>query len=456
MERFPAELGRFRIEGELGRGGMGVVYRAFDPVVERSVAIKTIHCADGFNRQLLERLRREAKAVGSLEHPNIVTLFDAGDAEGMFYLVMQLVEGETLRQRMDRQPQFRAAEILDVFRQLLAALEYAHARGIVHRDVKPANVLITPEGTVKLTDFGVARLGGPAVSTKGLVIGTPCYMAPEQILGTPVDGRSDMFAAGCILYELVTGRRAFTGSSTTAVMYQVVHEPPAMPSSVVPGLRPATEAAILKSLAKNPDERFGSCAEFRSALEFCLTEELPQPIKAKKAPGRCLEFAIRVAGVIRKGGAWAAVAAGILVTVALVSHALVVAPRQTDPRPEPIPQAQIPSVPPPQLPLPAMPDPAPVTPLRRPRVQESRRATPAPVPVVPSIPKRVVAPAEPDSFTSWMVRGDVEFQRERYREALEDYKRALQLKPADGTIRRKVAVTLTLLGQPEGARTYQR
>lgn len=439
---------------------MGVVYRAFDPVVERPVAIKTIRCSDGFSGQLLERLRREAKAVGSLEHPNIVTLYDAGDADGMFYLVMQLVEGETLRARLDRQRQFHSREILEIFRQLLAALEYAHARGIVHRDVKPANVLITPEGTLKLADFGVARVAGPGISTTGLAVGTPSYMAPEQILGAPVDGRSDIFAAGCILYELAVGQKAFTGSSTTAVMYQILHEAPPMPGLIVPGLRPMIEAAIMKSLAKDPAERFGSCAELRCALEMCLTEELPQPAEVPKvgaAPR--LEIAARASRLFAAlQRSPVAAAAGILATVALLSPALIVAPLRNPPHAEPIVQPQIRAELPPErpnVPVQNVPVQDPVPAFRRPPKPEVRRH--AIVPTVPRLtPNPAVSPAEPDSFSSLMVRGDLAFQREHYKEALQLYQKALQLKPADGTIRRKMAATLTLLGQAEAARQYHR
>ena len=457
MERFPAELGRFRIDGELGRGGMGVVYRAFDPVVERPVAIKTIRCSDGFGPQSLERLRREAKAVGSLEHVNIVTLFDAGGTEGIFYLVMQLVEGETLRERMDRRPRFPSCEILDVFRQLLAALEYAHARGIIHRDVKPSNVLITSEGTLKLADFGVARLAGPGISTNGVVMGTPSYMPPEQLLGTPVDGRSDLFAAGCILYELVTGRKAFMGSSTTAVMYQILHEDPPLPGAVVSGIRPSLEAAIMKSLAKDPDERFASCAELRCALETCLTEELLLPADStlRDAPPRpaIAARAARLLAILKRSPA--PLAAGILSTMALLSPALVVAPSRKPPPPEPAAQPQVRSELPPEPQAIPMQDSEPV--IRRPPKPKPQMRRPAVVTAIPLITRQPVAvPVEPDSFSSLMVRGDLAFQQDHYQEALQSYQKALEFKPADATIRRKVAITLTLLGQPESARKYQR
>jgi serine/threonine-protein kinase len=470
MERFPAELGRFRIDCELGRGGMGVVYRAFDPIVERPVAIKTIRCAEGFGGHALERLRREAKAVGSLEHPNIVTLFDAGDSEGVFYLVMQLVEGETLRQRMDRQPRFRPSEVLEIFRQLLAALEYAHARGIVHRDVKPANVLITPEGTIKLADFGVARLAGPGISITGLVVGTPRYMAPEQILGSLLDSRSDIFAAGCILYEMVTGRKAFDGGTTTSVMYQVLHEVPPLNSLVVPGFPHAIEAVIAKSLAKDPAERFGSSAELRRALEACLSKDLPieETPAAKVTPG--FEIAARVYrlfAALQLRPAALAVAI-FLAAVALLSPKLPFPALRNRPRAEPAAQLQVRPEAPSQPLIIAMPDPPPVL-QPPPKAQVRRRISaaismPAAVatvqrppksdgpPLLPATtvprptPSQASSASQPGSFTYWMVRGDIAFQQDHYEEALQDYGKAQLLKPADGTIRRKVAITRSLLG----------
>lgn len=265
------QIGRYRIERELGRGGMGVVYKAFDPVVERTLAIKTIRLEAEGTEDLVLRLKREAKSVGQLEHPNIVTLYDAGESAGLFYMAMQFIQGETLQDRIDHQRWFNIREILELFRQICAGLDYAHQRGVIHRDIKPANIMITTEGVVKLADFGIAKLAGGSTST-GIILGTPSYMSPEQALGKPVDGRSDIFSLGSVLYEMVTGEKAFPGQNTTTVMYKIVHEPPTPITALQPGLDPAIEAIVLRALAKNPDQRFQACTELSTALELYLNQ----------------------------------------------------------------------------------------------------------------------------------------------------------------------------------------
>ena len=249
---------------------MGVVYKAFDPVVERTVAIKTIRLDAEDVGDLLLRLKREAKSVGQLEHPNIVTLYDAGEAGSLFYLAMQFVQGETLQDRIDHQRWFNIREILELFRQICAGLDYAHQRGVIHRDIKPANIMITTEGVVKLADFGIAKLAGGDTSMSGIILGTPSYMSPEQALGKPIDGRSDIFSLGSVLYEMVTGEKAFPGQNTTTVIYKIVHEAPTPITALQPGLDPALEAIVLKALAKSPDQRFQACTELSTALELYL------------------------------------------------------------------------------------------------------------------------------------------------------------------------------------------
>jgi predicted Ser/Thr protein kinase len=263
-------IGKYRIERELGHGAMGVVYQAFDPIVERPVAVKTIRLDVENAEDLLVRLRREAKSVGQLEHPNIVTLYEAGESGGLFYLAMQFIQGETLQTRLDRQRYFALREVLEIFAQICSGLDYAHQHGVIHRDIKPANIMITDDGVVKLTDFGIAKLAGTGTTSTGLVVGTPSYMSPEQALGKPIDGRSDIFSLGSILYEMMTGEKAFPGQNVTTVMYKIVHEPP-MPLAVLqPGLDPAVEGIVLRALAKHPDQRFQTCSELADALELYI------------------------------------------------------------------------------------------------------------------------------------------------------------------------------------------
>ena len=262
---------------------MGIVYQAFDPVVERHVAIKTIHF-DNFHPQMLELLKREAKSVGQFEHPNIITLYDAAEADGLFYMVMQLVKGETLRERIQRQRWYKMQQVVDIFRQILAGLNYAHEHGVIHRDIKPANIMITFDGAIKLADFGVSKLIGPAASSSGVVVGTPSYMAPEQVLGRAVDGRSDLFALGCVLYEVVTGEKAYSGDSATAVMYKIVHQAPIPPASLRPGMDTGLEKVVLKALSNDPDDRFADCKEMSKALEDCLARCTVQASRIVELP----------------------------------------------------------------------------------------------------------------------------------------------------------------------------
>lgn len=255
---------------------MGVVYKAFDPDVERHVAIKTMRLDVEYSDDTLNRMKREAKSVGQLEDTNIVTLYEAGESNGLFYLAMQFIEGETLQDRIERQRWFTLKEIQDLFSQICSGLDYAHSRGVIHRDIKPANIMITKVGVVKLTDFGIAKLaGGGGTSTSGLIVGTPSYMSPEQAVGKPLDGRSDIFSLGSILYEMLTGEKAFPGQNVTTVMYKIVHESPTPVMALQPGLDPAVEPIVLKALAKNPDARFQSCQEFALALQDYVNHSVP-------------------------------------------------------------------------------------------------------------------------------------------------------------------------------------
>lgn len=265
----PTMLGKYAVEGELGRGAMGIVYRGHDPDLDREVALKTFR-KDTLDKsesaELLERFKREAKAGGRLQHPNIVSIYDYGEANDVAYIAMEIIQGQELKELFDQNQRFAPKDAVRLMGQLLDALEYAHRHGVVHRDIKPANLILMPDGTLKITDFGIARLESSTLTQAGTVLGTPTYMSPEQFMGQTVDGRSDLFSAGVILYQFLTGEKPFAGSSITTIMHKVLKEEPLKPSELNVQVPPAFDAVVKKALAKRPDDRFQSAAEFRAAL----------------------------------------------------------------------------------------------------------------------------------------------------------------------------------------------
>lgn len=264
----PQKLGRYEIVREIGHGAMGVVYEATDPTIGRRIALKAIRF-DGIGTTADEAARRfknEARAAGGLNHPNIVTVYDAGEDNGNLFLAMEYIEGSTLDVVLKAQRTMSPAQAADIVRQICAGLDLAHFKGIVHRDIKPANVMLTGQGLVKITDFGIAR-AGEVMTITGQVIGTPNYMSPEQVLGKTLDGRSDLFSVGVMLYEMITGERPFEGQSITTIMYKIVHETPIPPRKLDSSIHPGLSAVIEKSLAKSPEERFQTGGELTQALQ---------------------------------------------------------------------------------------------------------------------------------------------------------------------------------------------
>jgi serine/threonine protein kinase len=262
----PQTIGRYTVLRELGHGAMGIVYEAEDPNIGRTVALKVVRTDQiGANRdEVVRRFKNEARAAGNLNHPNIITIHDAGEHEGMLFIAMECVRGENLADVMAKQARLASARVVDIVRQVCLGLDYAHARGIVHRDIKPANILLT-DSLVKITDFGIANVGDGMTIT-GTVVGTPNYMSPEQVLGKPLDGRSDLFSVGVMLYEMVTGERPFEGQSITTIMYKIVHEEPIAPRKLDSSIHPGLSAVVEKALAKAPEARFQSGAELAAAL----------------------------------------------------------------------------------------------------------------------------------------------------------------------------------------------
>ncbi len=265
------KAGRYEILGELGRGAMGVVYRATDPVIGRAVAVKTIRLSEegtGLSRQeLLSRFQTEARAAGLLTHPNIVVVYDAGDENGLFYITMELIEGKSLQALIDSGHSFPVPRVLRIMEQTCSALQFAHERNIVHRDIKPANLMLTADDTVKVTDFGTAKiLQFGTVQQTQHVMGTPSYMSPEQVKGRPVDGRSDIFSLGVLLYEVLTGEKPFPGQSITTVIYKIVNEEPISPRTLNPSIHPGLSDIVMRALAKDPEVRYQNCREMLEDL----------------------------------------------------------------------------------------------------------------------------------------------------------------------------------------------
>jgi len=287
------KLGKYEIRSELGRGAMGVVYEAYDPGIERVVALKTIKpemLAGAHAAEILARFRREAQAAGKLTHPNIVGVYDFGEDNGVWYIAMELVKGRELKSYFEANQRFATADIVRILSQMLAALGYSHKLGVVHRDIKPANVFIMADGSVKVADFGIAHVESSELTQVGTVLGTPAYMSPEQILGLPVDGRSDLFSVGVILYQFLTGERPFTGNATIT-MRKVLEEDPLPPSRFNVQIPGAMDSVVRRALAKKPEERFQSAESFTEALKMASraapaasgeTTLIPPPASAAK------------------------------------------------------------------------------------------------------------------------------------------------------------------------------
>jgi serine/threonine-protein kinase len=265
-------IGRYKIVRELGRGAMGVVYHAIDPNIGRPVAIKTIQLGMGRKPEEQERLRerlfREARSAGILSHPGIVTIYDVEQQGDLAYIAMEYVDGPTLDQVLTPGEAISPERMFSILAQTAAALDYAHAKGIVHRDIKPANLMVAADGALKITDFGIAKVTASEQFTMtGSIVGTPHYMSPEQVQGQPVDGRSDQFSLAVIAFEMLTGEKPFTGEHLTTVVYKIVAEEPLPLHRLNPSLSGAIEAALRKALAKKPDARYGACQDFIQSLE---------------------------------------------------------------------------------------------------------------------------------------------------------------------------------------------
>lgn len=285
------QYGRYEIIKKIGKGGMGVVYHAHDPQIDRSVALKVLREDRVVSEDFVLRFFKEAKFIGRLSHPNIVTVYDVGRDHGTIYIAMEYLQGQPFNEVI-RSGRLSIGQIIDIALQVANALGYAHEKGIVHRDIKPSNIILTNEGDVKLTDFGIARAedSNAAQQTQtGVILGTPFYMSPEQVMGKKIDGRSDLFSLGVILYELIVGRKPFKGDHFTAIFRAITDDIPVAPLKIDNSIPQSLSDLIMKALSKNPDERFQTSKEMRDALKTCLQVKesllLPEkPISPSKKP----------------------------------------------------------------------------------------------------------------------------------------------------------------------------
>jgi serine/threonine-protein kinase len=284
----PWLLGRYEIVAELGKGAMGVVYRANDPMLNRMVAIKTINTEEAGHEGMAEyeaRFYTEAKAAGGLNHPNIIIIYDIGKSGHLVYMAMEYIEGKELREMLADGKPLPVAQAVDFAAQVGEGLAYAHQHQVVHRDIKPANIMITPDGRAKIADFGIARMRSSETRTQtGVILGSPKYISPEQVVGKRADHRSDIFSLGVILYECITGSTPFNGEGLSALMYQITNHDPAPPSASNAQVPVMLDYIIAKVLAKAPEARYQSAADFANDLRECKA----QMLSGQPGPGAAL------------------------------------------------------------------------------------------------------------------------------------------------------------------------
>ena len=295
-------FGRYEILDKLGEGAMGVVYRARDQSLGRVVALKMLSAELSGEDELLQRFQREAEAVGRLSHPNIVTVYDVGDAEGQLYMAMELLEGDDLRSLIERRVPVPLPDRVRILQKICEGIAYAHSRGVVHRDIKPANIVVTADGRVKLLDFGLARVATRSTITRqGVILGTPDYMAPEQAMGKTTDRRSDSFSAGAVFYELLAGNKPFRSKTLHGVLYQIISEEPDPLLTVNPDLPAQLASLVHGMLRKDPDKRYASLEELGRAMQEVhhalrrsrSRSALPPPPHGEEARARVRERLLR-------------------------------------------------------------------------------------------------------------------------------------------------------------------
>jgi len=283
----PNQLGKYKIGSIIGRGAMGIVYKAYDSLIDRTVALKAIKqdCLDSEEaEQILLRFKTEAQAAGRLSHPNIVTVYEYDEDNGTAFIAMEYVEGRNLKEAITSKERFPLEAIVDIIKGILNGLAYAHSNGVIHRDIKPDNIILLENGQIKITDFGIARIESSNLTQHGDLLGTPAYMSPEQCTGSPVDNRSDIFSTGAILYHLLTGEKPFPGDNMTTIIHRVVNATPLVPSELNLSISQDLDQCVFKSLAKNPAQRFHDAGEFSTALTKSLETGKNSFVAAASSP----------------------------------------------------------------------------------------------------------------------------------------------------------------------------
>ena len=275
------QIGNYRITEEIGYGGMAVVYKGVQESLGRTVAIKALRTSMATEKDAVARFEREATSMASFQHENIITIYDFFPHRGALFIVMEYVEGQDLYDLLERSPRIPPDIVVIIALQVARALDYAHFRGVIHRDVKPANIILSKLGTVKLTDFGIARLGGSDLTWTGVGLGTPAYMSPEQVTGQRLDGRSDIFSLGVAMYQMSTGQKPFEEDTQLSVLQKVRTLAPPAPRSLNPGLPRELERIISRCMAKSPRDRYGSTQELMGVLEFYLSEHVNLNYRAR-------------------------------------------------------------------------------------------------------------------------------------------------------------------------------
>jgi len=324
-ERHLTRIGKYEVECVIGEGSMGVVYRAIDPLINRRVAIKVMADAVAQDAGLRDRFLREAQAAGSLQHPNVVTIYDFGEVDDHLFIAMEYVEGDDLADLIAKKVTIRPSDALDLIIGLLHGLAYAHKRGIIHRDIKPANVRVDGEGKARLMDFGVAHLASSELTSTGMLLGTPAYMAPEQITGGAVTAETDLFSVGAVLYELLAGRRPFVGETLQSLMYSILNKAPEPLEHFIPKLPPGLNDVVMRALAKEPSHRYHSALAMANDLSAILNALEPEGKRTSLSLRAAIDTALAQEHKARKrrkvGGQAAVFAAGVALAAVLFGGA---------------------------------------------------------------------------------------------------------------------------------------